>query len=159
MHALKPLYLLTLLAAAPAFAQMSVTITMPTTPVSLSCVINGVTTSTFPVTSASFSMSNTASIGGGPGGGGGPGKVSFSDYKLTKNSDSCSIPLFTQLAKGNLIRGNVIINYYGSAASEAAPVPILGVYLTNVLITKLDLESGTAETFSLTYEGIRFTTP
>jgi type VI protein secretion system component Hcp len=99
-------------------------------------------------------MSNPATIGG-PGGAAGGGRATFSDYKITKNSDSCSIPLFTQLAKGTLITGNVIINYYNSAGSESLPVPVLTVYLTNVFITNLDLESGAAETFSLTYEGIK----
>jgi hypothetical protein len=133
---------------------------VPTTPTNLSCTVNGSVTSTFNVASATFTASNSLTLGGASAGPA-AGKATFGAYKITKSSDACSIPLFTVLAKGTLVAGNLTINYYPAAVPSisTSPLPILTVILHNFAVTSLDLEGPTSEVFSIAYESIEIYDP
>ncbi len=152
MRKLNFLILLTMIAAAPALAQTAVTVTFPS---NLSCTVAGAVTSTFPVTSAAFSISGPALTGTAS-----AGKPTFSAFQITKPSDSCSVPLFSALVLGSHIAGPVTINYYSTATVTAITKPVVTFTLTNVFVTALNFPGTEAvETFSLSFEAIKLTDP
>lgn len=147
------LLVLTILAAAPLFAQ-TVAITVPA---NLSCMVNGTPDLTFGIVSATFSATNSFLISGS-----GPpqtGKPAFADYKLTKQSDACSIPFFTSLAQGTINSGILTINYYPPTAPNVTPTPTLTVYLKNFSFTSLEVDNAASEVFSIGYESIEIYDP
>ncbi|MDG0794807.1 type VI secretion system tube protein Hcp [Cohnella ginsengisoli] len=105
------------------------------------------------ISSFSFGASNAATS---PGGGSDIGKPIYSDFNLTKQMDSASIPLLQSLTAGKAIKNGTIAFYNGQGKKPYLTIKLENVYVTSDAYSAGADGSRIGESFSLKAKKVTF---